>query len=253
MNTFSIITVVYNDLTNLKMSIESIKAQDFSDFEHIIIDGCSTDGTPNYLSNLKTSYPLKFKSEKDKGIYDGMNKGILLASGKYLYFLNAGDTLYSSRTLSDVSKNLNNAGLLFGKVICRKEGIKYIKGEKTELKDFTFGLPVPHQGFFYRKDLLKQYDINYSLIADFILTRDLVKRTPVVFLDLIICTYDLSGVSSVNHFKEYREKIRFLFNEHEFRNLLLYAPKYLIKYTIIRALKNLGLYEKIIQKIKKNI
>ena len=95
---FSIITVCYNAAADLRRTIGSVDAQTFRRFEHIIIDGASTDDTPVVLQD-SASAGRKIVSEPDQGIYDAMNKGLGMASGDYLIFLNAGDRFHGSDSL----------------------------------------------------------------------------------------------------------------------------------------------------------
>ncbi len=108
----SIITISLNDVENLKRTLESVRAQSFTSFEHIVMDGFSNDGTQEFLKQL--NYPqLKFTSEKDSGLYNAMNKGILKCSGDYIVFLNAGDTFHTADSLLEVSKFLGQADFVY--------------------------------------------------------------------------------------------------------------------------------------------
>lgn len=109
---FSIITVCYNAKENIGKTIESVLAQDYKDYEYIIVDGASTDGTVDIISECAASDSrVKYTSEKDNGLYDAMNKGASLASGDYIQFLNAGDILYGENTLSLVAKQIDSVDL----------------------------------------------------------------------------------------------------------------------------------------------
>ena len=104
MNFFSIITICFNNLEELKYTYKTIKDQGFSDFEWIVVDGNSQDGTKEWLEKVNAN---KWVSEKDKGIYDAMNKGIEMATGEYLVFMNSGDGFYSDSVLQQVSEKIN--------------------------------------------------------------------------------------------------------------------------------------------------
>ena len=113
--TFSVITINYNNLEGLKRTAESILSQTLRDFEWIIIDGDSTDGSKEYIINLnehlnqKGWNPISYWcSEPDKGIYNAMNKGIAKAMGDYLNFMNSGDAFFENMTLESVWSLLNN-------------------------------------------------------------------------------------------------------------------------------------------------
>ena len=98
---FSIITVTYNAEDSIEGTVESVISQSFKSFEYIVIDGASTDNTNELLKNYKKQIDL-IVSEKDEGLYDAMNKGILLAKGEFLLFLNAGDRLFNNTVLNKV-------------------------------------------------------------------------------------------------------------------------------------------------------
>src|SRR4051812_40289565 len=100
MSKVSIITVVYNGATSLTKTIESVVAQTYANIEYIIIDGGSTDGTTEIIKQYEQSVNV-WRSEKDKGVYDAMNKGAALATGEWLFFLNSGDCLIDKDTLRD--------------------------------------------------------------------------------------------------------------------------------------------------------
>ena len=172
---FSIITVVKNDLQGLMNTKDSIYNQIFTDFEWIIIDGNSNDGTVEFIHNLNFQN-IKFISENDNGIYDAMNKGIIFCSNNYVLYLNAGDTFNLSDSLSQVAAHLKNnpVDVLFCGVIqfLNRDISFYRKPIKIE-KSIHHGLPGHHQGTFYSKSILNlvKYDTNfisadYKIIAD---------------------------------------------------------------------------------------
>ncbi|GGE55689.1 glycosyl transferase family 2 [Pedobacter psychrotolerans] len=162
----SIITVTFNADESLEKTILSVISQSYKDFEFIIVDGKSSDGTMNIISKYSKSI-TQIISEEDKGIYDAMNKGIAVAKGRYLYFLGADDILANTDVLKNVSNYLNsdNLDLLVG-------NISYDTG-KIFQSSFNFKTllnnTIHHQGAFYNKNLYDNfsYDINLRLIADY--------------------------------------------------------------------------------------
>jgi putative colanic acid biosynthesis glycosyltransferase len=168
---FSIVTVCFKDRLRLSNTIHSVRQQIFRDFEYIVIDGGSNDGTSDEV-NAAGSLIAKFISESDRGIYDAMNKGLALATGSYVLFLNAGDLLSDEQALERCQKNLGD-GLPTG-LIC-PVFVKYPGSPGVRLakvKNFRrpwMGLPTSHQGLIYRLDVLKNYpfDISIKLAADF--------------------------------------------------------------------------------------
>lgn len=180
MITFSIVTVVRNDLNGIILTNDSINNQSYRNFEWVVIDGNSTDGTNEYMLNLKVDN-LTYISESDKGIYDAMNKGISYCKNKYVIFLNAGDTFFNSETLLQVSVKLdfNNVDVLFGgaNIYFNKETYYYKKPEKLE-KVINYSLPGHHQATYYSKDILNkiQYDISFPYSGDYLIIAKMFKH-----------------------------------------------------------------------------
>ncbi len=167
----SIITVVYNAEGLIERTIKSVLCQTYPSVEYVIIDGASTDGTlkiiEKYQSTIKTLI-----SEKDTGIYDAMNKGLALATGDYVIFLNAGDELQSETTLENVFKNVKDADVYYGNTqVADLNG--NILGERRlsppenlTWKSFKFGMTVSHQSFIAKRTLCEPYSMDYRLASD---------------------------------------------------------------------------------------
>lgn len=167
----SIITITYNNLSGLQRTIASVRRQTFSDYEQIVIDGASTDGTPDYLKTAN----VRYVSEPDKGIYDAQNKGIALAKGDYCFFLNAGDTFCSPTVLERMFHDLPSPqpDILYG-----NELVTDANGKVVEV---ARGIPNPsfvdlysscmkHQATFIHRCLFRQYgdyDTSLRICADF--------------------------------------------------------------------------------------
>ena len=180
MITFSIVTVVRNDLNGIILTKDSINNQTYRNFEWVVIDGNSTDGTNEYMLNLKFDN-LSYISESDRGIYDAMNKGVRHCKYKYVIFLNAGDTFYNSETLLKVAEKLeqNNVDVLFGgaNIYFNKETYYYKKPEELE-KVINYSLPGHHQATYYSLDILTkiQYDISFPYSGDYLLIAKMFKH-----------------------------------------------------------------------------
>lgn len=167
----SIITITYNNLPGLQRTIASVRRQTFSNYEQIVIDGASTDGTPDYLKSAN----VRYVSEPDKGIYDAQNKGIALAMGDYCFFLNAGDTFCSPTVLERMFHDLPSPqpDILYG-----NELVTDANGKVVEV---ARGIPNPsfvdlysscmkHQATFIHRCLFRQYgdyDTSLRICADF--------------------------------------------------------------------------------------
>ncbi len=163
---FSIITVTYNAAPLLKKTIESVTCQDNNEFEYIVIDGNSTDDTKEILNEYRDCIS-KVVSEPDKGIYDAMNKGIVMAEGDYCMFLNAGDELYDSTSLSRaasaITKHEGEIYLGLATYVYKDKDAVVFRPQINELP-FTFC----HQAMLFNTTILKNnlYDTKFRLSGD---------------------------------------------------------------------------------------
>lgn len=167
----SIITINYNDLPGLKNTVNSVIHQSWRDFEHIIIDGGSRDGSKEYIED-NAEYFSYFVSEPDKGIYNAMNKGIVKANGDYLLMLNAGDVLHNNEVLSKVFQDTNyTQDIIYGDVDRESKGIVFTESIFPDKLTFGFlrnGM-ISHQAAFFKRklhDLVGLYDETLKYGAD---------------------------------------------------------------------------------------
>lgn len=165
----SIITINYNNVSGLKKTIESVKSQTFQDYEWIVIDGGSTDGSKELIEENK-QYFSYWVSEPDKGIYDAMNKGTVLAKGEYCQFLNSGDYLIAPDTLAKIFNKPLQADVIYGDVWFIKDNIVI---EKRTYPDqmtlsFLFRSPLGHQATFVITKAAQKYlyRTQYKISAD---------------------------------------------------------------------------------------
>jgi len=200
MKPLSIITVNKDNASGLKRTIDSVLMQSCKEFEFIVIDGASTDGS----AELKNEYPQidTFISEPDGGIYPAMNKGIKLAQGRYCLFLNSGDTLYSQDVLSKASECLNPAepDAIISFRLMLPGNDSYFPRKNYTLLHFQPGC-IPHQATLIRRELFKTvgpYREDYRLISDFIFFfRALcLKKVSFRTVDLPFCQYEMNGAST---------------------------------------------------------
>lgn len=168
----SIITVTYNAEATVERTMQSVAMQTYGDIEHIVVDGASKDGTLDIVRR----YNAKVVSEPDKGLYDAMNKGVRLATGDYLVFLNAGDKLHAEDTIERVvetAKKESMPGVIYGDTdIVDDEGkflhIRRLRPPKVlTWKSFKSGMLVCHQSFYVRRCVAQEYDLKYRFSADF--------------------------------------------------------------------------------------
>ena len=165
----SVITVNYNNKDGLKRTIESVLNQTYIDYEYIIVDGNSTDGSKELLDNYKSKFKIShFVSEPDNGIYNAMNKGVSMANGVYCIFMNSGDTFYNEESLSRSLNFLKNKDIVSG--VAYLPGGKKMTPPNEEDISTTFFLrySLNHQSTFIKKELLVShpYNENYKIVSD---------------------------------------------------------------------------------------
>lgn len=168
----SVITVTYNASATLPATLRSLARQTCRDFEHIVVDGASSDNTVG----LARQAGAKVFSEPDNGLYDAMNKGLDLARGEYLMFLNAGDALHDDHVMQRIADAIaanNRPGMVYGQTVIVDENGNYLRPrhltapEHLDYKDFARGMLVCHQAMVVRADIAPKYNYRYRLSADF--------------------------------------------------------------------------------------
>ena len=214
----SIITVCYNAEREIVATLQSVKEQTFKEYEYIIIDGASKDKTLEVILQSGIT-PTHLVSERDKGIYDAMNKALALAKGEYLMFLNAGDSLYSSDTLqhiAEVAKN-ENPDVIYGDTAIVDTDRNYISPRKLRppknltSSSFKNGMLVCHQAFFPKRQLAMPYDMAYRFSADFDwCVKILEKSKKCTQIDGFIVNYLQEGATTRNHIKSLKERFRIM-------------------------------------------
>jgi len=203
----SIITICLNDKEGLEKTIISVRNQSFRDFEHIIIDGGSKDGTVEVLEKFKNNLSY-YKSEKDNGRYNAMNKGILKASGLYCLFLNSGDYLASENTLSEVFRNKEDYGILYGDLLVNhsKKTIISYQPSNIDLK-YLMAATISHPASFIKKELFDKYglyDESFIIAGDYELFLRLVIKFQVStkHLPIVISVFNTDGISSAEKYMQ---------------------------------------------------
>ena len=199
---FSIITINYNNAEGLEKTIKSVKSQTYSNFEHIIIDGNSKDGSKTVIESHKDFFSYSI-SEPDTGIYNAMNKGIKVSKGKYLLFLNSGDKLYDHQILDKVSKKMfENLDIYYGdlNLIFKKENKIQVFPKKLSF-GFFYEKSLAHPSVFIKKNLfddLFYYNESFKIISDWeFFTCAICKyNASYKHLGLIISKFNTDGISS---------------------------------------------------------
>ena len=198
----SIITVNFNNKHGLIKTLNSIKSQKCNSFEHIIIDANSTDESTDIIKQYEkeVTYPLYWTSEPDKGIYDGMNKGIKQAHGEYLYFLNSGDVLMDSTILQKLP--LDGSKYIYGniKYVLSTSSYRNISPAATLDIIYLLKTALPHQACFIHHSLFQTqlYNTKYKIISDWIHTMKSIifEGCSYKHIDITIAEVDGTGISS---------------------------------------------------------
>lgn len=211
MKKVSVITVNYNNADGLKRTLESLFAQTFTDYESIVIDGGSTDGSREIIENFADRITY-WVSEPDGGIYHAMNKGIRQATGLYYNFMNSGDLFEDPTVLENIFASDPTEDILFGKYTSDRhpKGVAY----PTPITMLTLYKTHPnHQASFLRWTLFNDhlYDETYQIASDwkFFIECLIFRQCSYAHLDVIVARYDQTGISSVNQklYEEEREQI----------------------------------------------
>lgn len=200
---FSIVTVCLNDLENLRITVSSVKGQNFKDYEYVIVDGSSIDGSVDFIREFS---PDRFISESDDGIFDAMNKGLQMCSGEYICFMNAGDIFYDESVLDKISEEIKKAShipFFYGDVFYSSVS-RYIIRQPSILTNFLlFRTTVCHQAWFLRREIYNEaggFDrtLNYKGDREFLMRIILEKKISYKHLDLVIAEYKGCGFSVIN-------------------------------------------------------
>lgn len=206
---FSIITVTFNAASVIEPTLASVAEQSYRNFEYLLIDGGSTDDTvvKAKASGIKFAHIV---SERDKGLYDAMNKGIKLAKGDYLCFLNAGDAFHSPDTLEKIVAAIPEGAslpdILYGETAEVDDNRNFVRMRRLQAPDklhwtsFKQGMMVCHQAFYARRDLVPLYDLKYRLSADVDWCIKIMKCSEnMVNVGFTVVDYLQNGLSLQNH------------------------------------------------------
>jgi glycosyltransferase involved in cell wall biosynthesis len=243
----TIITINYNNLEGLKRTVDSVVNQTWQEFEYIVIDGGSTDGSAAYIES-QSKHIDYWLSEPDKGIYNAMNKGIAKATGEYLLFLNSGDHLYSHKVLEENQKHIVNYDLVYfdlqiwngtiSKMVCFPDKLCF---------SHLFEGYLPHPATFISRslfDVVGLYDENLKVVSDwkFFILAVFKYHCSYIKISETISTYYLDGISSqidnydernqvleqyfFEYFSDYNELVE---NKKELTNARLYLKSNRVK------------------------
>lgn len=216
---FSVITVCYNAEATLEDTIQSVISQTYHHVEYIIVDGASKDRTMDIVNRYRERISVVV-SEPDKGLYDAMNKGIRLATGDYLCFLNAGDSFHEDDTLQQMVHSIHGTRLpdvLYGETELVDHEGHFLRMRRLQApehltwKSFRQGMLVCHQAFFARRDLVMPYDLRYRFSADFDWCIKIMKQSKVLHnTHLTLIDYLSEGMTTRNHKASLKERFRIM-------------------------------------------
>lgn len=225
----SIITINFNDCRGLQKTIDSVLGQTFTDYEFIIIDGGSTDGSKELIAEHQTKIDY-WISEKDNGVYHAMNKGIRRATGEFIIFMNSGDIFNSSATLNEVMPDLTaQYDIYYGDNFKESPTSKRLKTYPEKLTfSFFYTGALNHQSTFIRKSLFDAhfyYNENYKIASDweFFVYVICHQNVPYKYLKKTIAIYDFTGISSNPKFSD-------LFAKEKQLSIEKYFPTFLEDY-----------------------
>jgi glycosyltransferase involved in cell wall biosynthesis len=218
--TVSIITVCYNAERYIEQTIRSVLDQSYPYIEYIIVDGASTDRTLEIIARFGDRIS-RVVSEKDAGLYDAMNKGLDLATGEYVLFLNADDKLHATDTLQMALSHCKQSDVLYGEALLIEEGGRPLglRSEQTPhktprrltWKSLRFGMTVSHQAFIVRRTLAVSYDLRYRICADIDwMIRCLKHCQTTCYTGLIISDFRIGGTSTQQRKAGWKERYRIL-------------------------------------------
>ena len=228
----SIITINYNNLSGLIETCNSIFSQTFNNYEFIVIDANSNDGSVEFLESIYKKIN-KLRIEKDNGIYDAMNKGKELASSDWIIFMNSGDKFHNSEVLETVARILPSmeASIIFGDVKIKYDN-KNSKVKKFKNITFKRGMPFCVQSTFINKKFLTydKFNERYKVYGDLDYFFQMYNRgVKFEYMEIIVSDFDYNGISSKFNFIYEIEKFKVL-RKYNKGHALLYIPIILDKW-----------------------
>jgi len=238
MKSISIITVVYNGEDVLAKTIESVIAQLYSAIEYIIIDGQSTDGTHRIIEKFESNID-QIVIEADEGIYDAMNKGLNLAQGDYVLFLNAGDYLNSPDTIQNVMKH-EKSDIYYGETYLVDQNWTVL-GTRSELtsrklpkdlnwKSIKMGLVVCHQSLIVRRSIAPLYIAdNLSADIDWVI-QSLKNSKRIKNTDMIISRFLVGGISKQRHWTSLKDRFKVMSHHYGFIQTIILHKFFMLRW-----------------------
>lgn len=225
MKKLTVVTVTYNAEKTLERTLSSVQEQTYPYWEHLVVDGASVDGTlaliRKYAEDRESGlHRLRWVSEPDRGLYDAMNKGIKMASGNYLCFLNAGDTFFSPDTVEKMMQSFDTnepPDILYGETAIVDDMGNFLRMRRLKAPDhltwksFKQGMLVCHQAFIVKRELAEPYDLSYGFSSDVDwCIRMMKKATSIHNTRLILINYLNEGMTTANRKASLKERYRIM-------------------------------------------
>lgn len=236
---FSIITVTYNAAAVVEPTLRSIISQSYNNYEFILVDGGSSDDTVSKVreSGVKASHIV---SERDKGLYDAMNKGIKLATGDYLCFLNAGDSFHSPDVLEKMVEAIDGEALLpdvlYGETAVVDDKRQFVRMRRLQAPEqlhwtsFKQGMLVCHQAFFARRDIAPEYNLSYRYSADVDWCIRVMKRAKKMLnVKITIIDYLQDGLSIQHHRASLMERFNIMCKHYGVLSTLMHHLWFILR------------------------
>lgn len=212
----SVITIVFNNVRDIERTMQSVLSQSYPHIEYLVIDGASTDGTKEVIEGYKDSLAC-YRSEPDKGIYDAMNKGLALATGDYVLFMNSGDEIYDPETVSAVFASADDADIYYGETEMYNENWESLgqrrhqAPEKFTWESFKYGMSISHQAIYIKRAIIEPYDLRYRYSADIDwIIKAARKASKIVNTRRYVAKYLVGGVSKQKHLESLKERFHIL-------------------------------------------
>ena len=247
MNLFTVITVTYNAEHTLARTMKSVQEQSYSHIEHIIVDGKSTDGTVDLIKELETEQ-TNWISEKDKGIYDAMNKGTAMATGIYICYLNAGDAFYDENTVEKLiatAQQYHLPDILYGETVVVNNNGKFLHNRRLKApeilnwKSFKQGMLVCHQAFIVKRSIFELYDLTYRFSADVDWCIRLMKKSnSIVNTHLVMIKYLNEGVTTANRKASLKERYQIMSKHYGALSTLFHHAWFVVRAILKPEKKN---------------
>ncbi len=210
----SVITIVYNNVKDIERTMLSILNQTYSNIEYILIDGASNDGTLEIIKKYENRI-TKLISEKDKGIYDAMNKGLALATGDYVLFMNSGDEIYELETVEKIFATAPNADIYYGETEMYDENWQSLGRRRHQAPEhfnwesFKYGMSISHQAIYIKRSLTEPYNLQYKYSADIDWIIKIAKKaSSIVNTHLYVAKYLVGGMSKKKHRESLKERFQ---------------------------------------------